>query len=80
MPLEIRPVELNDEHDREGRLVFQDGRLAAILSRLSDQHAARSGRWFLEYGAGPLASCNQEFDTLEAAANWVEHNLKEAEH
>lgn len=75
MTLEIRPIELANDDDKEGRLVLHDGRLAAVLSKLSDQHPERSGRWFMELGFGALARCGMEFESLDEAKSWIERRL-----
>jgi hypothetical protein len=46
---EISPVRLNDGGDDEGALVFIDGKLTAVLSRLGPGHGEREGRWNIEH-------------------------------
>jgi hypothetical protein len=77
MKLEIKPIELDHDDDTEGRLILHEGRLAAVLSQLSDQHAGRSGRWFVECGFGPLARCGMEFESLDDAQSWIAERLTE---
>lgn len=49
MPLTYEPVTLDASHgDVEGRLVYRDGRLLAIATRLSEAHGEAAGRWFVE--------------------------------
>jgi hypothetical protein len=64
--------------DEEGRLVFADERLVAVLVRLSDQHDALAGQWFFEAGFGRLDRPNRPiFADLRAAQAWVERRLGE---
>jgi len=42
--------------DRDGRLVYFGGELAAVLVQLEDEiHGPDRGKWFLETGFGSLA-------------------------
>ena len=61
-----------DSADQEGRLVFTDGLLLAVLVRLSDQHTDNSGLWFLEAGFGVVADKEAPlFPDLDAAVRWL---------
>jgi hypothetical protein len=75
MALELKPVALNHETDTDGRLVYADGRLAALLTRLSEQHEERAGRWFLEFALSPLESGQREFADLDEAESWIRKEL-----
>ena len=58
----------------EACLVLADGIVMAVLVRL-DADATSNPAWYLQMGFGP---CDQEgvvFETLEAAAAWVDQNL-----
>ena len=58
--------------DEEGCLVFVDGKLVAVLVRLSTEHGDAAGRWFLEHGFGPLDTPEQPlFEDLGAAERWI---------
>lgn len=59
--------------DEEGCLVFEDGRLVAVLVRLSSEHdSSLTGKWFLEHGFGPLDTSEHPiFDDLPAAERWI---------
>ncbi len=49
MTLFLQSVRVATGSDEEGMLVFdEDHRLAAVLTRLSEQHDGLSGHWFLE--------------------------------
>jgi len=76
MKLEFQPIEIADEHDREGRLVLQDGRLVAILCRLSDGHGETAGHWFMECGFGSMGGREEHFADLASAERWFENELK----
>jgi hypothetical protein len=56
MSLTLMQIQVStNSADQEGRLVFTDRLLLAVLVRLSDQHTDSAGLWFLEAGFG-LAS------------------------
>jgi len=73
MPAKIvfQPIEvLTDSQDRDGRLVLVDGKLAAILVRLSDDgHDPQlRGTWYIEAGFGLLEHRHELFASLDEAA------------
>ena len=58
----------------EACLVLADGIVMAVLVRLNADATSKPA-WYLQTGFGP---CDQEgvvFETLEAAAAWVDQNL-----
>jgi hypothetical protein len=55
-------------------MVLIDGKLAAVLSRLSSDHE-NAGHWFLECGFGPIARCEVEFEDLNQAKSWIAKQL-----
>lgn len=70
---------LIDSHDTEGRLIFADDQLSAVIVRLDgDAHAAEHrGRWHLEAGFG---RCDTRmapplFKNPEEAGAWVKQKL-----
>jgi hypothetical protein len=49
MTFSFEPVSLDASNgDDEGRLVFRDGRLLAVVSCLGKGHGDAVGRWFVE--------------------------------
>ncbi len=80
MTLDLQPVRVQTGfEDEEGRLVFADGRLVAILVRLSDQQERLAGLWFYEHGFGPFdGPTHPTFETLEAALAWIEQRRSQA--
>jgi hypothetical protein len=72
MTLEFQPIAVaTGSADREGALVLLEGRLLAVLVRLSDQHGTVSGRWFLEHGFGRFDQpVYKVFPDLNAAREW----------
>jgi hypothetical protein len=71
LTLEPVPVETGGP-DEEGSLAFVDGRLAAVLVRLSEQHGERAGSWCIEAGFGPFDGPNHPiFADLDAARAWM---------
>ncbi|MGQ7792834.1 hypothetical protein ACUN0C_10535 [Faunimonas sp. B44] len=72
MKITLKPVRIETgSPDEDGRLVFADDRLVAILVRLSDQHEA-AGKWFLEAAFGPAETGDHPvFADLDAASTWL---------
>jgi hypothetical protein len=79
MSVTLQPVHVETgSSDREGCLVFADGRLAAVLVRLSDQHDDLAGQWFYEHGFGPFdAPAHPVFGNLDAAQDWIRQRLNQ---
>jgi hypothetical protein len=63
--------------DEEGCLVVADGRLVAVLVRLSAEHYDEfAGRWYLEAGFGRLNGPEHPtFANLDAAQDWINGRL-----
>lgn len=72
MPYEIQHVHLNDGGDEEGALVFIDGDLTGALSKLGAAHDERAGRWHIEHAFGLNLPGEQVFETIDAAATYLE--------
>jgi len=69
----FQPIEvLTASEDREGRLVLVDGKLAAVLVRLSDP--LLRGAWYFEAGFGFLDGRHELFASFEEAVASIEHN------
>ncbi|MBV8888220.1 MAG: hypothetical protein JO305_00975 [Alphaproteobacteria bacterium] len=67
----FQPIEvMTGSQDYEGRLVLADGKLVAVLVRLSDDghDSVLRGSWYLESGFGFIERHNELFATLEEAA------------
>ena len=63
--------------DEDGVLVFADGRLVAVLVRLSDEHGDKAGQWFLEHGFNRLdGTAHPTFGDLEAAQAWIAGRIR----
>lgn len=67
--------------DKEGCLVFVDGRLVAVLVRLGDDHAEAglSGSWFVEAGFGPcdgLGGNHPTFASTDDARAWARGRVR----
>ena len=64
-------LDTGDTDDR-AVLVLRDGRLIAVLSRLSEMHEGLAGRWFVEAVFGPLPSTDRHvFDDPIDFAEWL---------
>jgi hypothetical protein len=48
----LQPTQVATINDEDGMLVFFDGRLVAVLVRLSDKNEVAPGDWYLEAGFG----------------------------
>ncbi|MCJ2054999.1 hypothetical protein MKL09_00280 [Methylobacterium sp. J-048] len=77
MTLQLQPVRVaTGSEDGDGQLVFAGGFLVAVLVRLSDQHGADVGLWFLEAGFGVTSVARAPlFLDLDAAQDWIERHL-----
>jgi hypothetical protein len=79
MALRLQPVRVaTGSDDEEGVLVQADGRLVAVLVRLSgEEHGGLKGAWFLEAGFGACAAVNPPvFPSLDAAQDWIERQVR----
>ena len=75
----LQSVRVATGTDEEGMLVFLDGRLVAVLVRLSEAHEGLAGDWFLETGYGPLSGPDHStFADLQAGLDWIDQRLAEA--
>jgi hypothetical protein len=78
MSLMLQPVRVANGPDEEGLLVFTgEGRLVAVLTRLSDQHQDLAGHWYLEAGFGRLDAGphHATFADLDTARTWILERL-----
>ena len=81
MSLRLEPVQMALSDALEGRLVFTDDRLVAILVQLSAPHEADAGSWFLEAAFGRLdVAVHPTFPNLEAAQFWISGRIQRALH
>ena len=80
MSLTLQPVRVETgSPDEEGCLVFSDGKLLAVLVRLSAQQGDLAGRWYVEKGFGLLdAPAHPTFPDLESVQSWVSRKLADA--
>ena len=62
--------------DTESQLVVVDSFLVAVLERLSDEHAADAGKWFLRVGFDRVDDLRQpKFADLDEARAWIVDRL-----
>lgn len=72
MDLTLQPILVATAEEGDGRLVFHDGWLVAVLVRLSAQHDEHAGFWYLEKGFGPLDGPDlPSFESLDEAKTWI---------
>jgi hypothetical protein len=81
--ISFQPVSVAiDEDGDDGRLVFADGRLAAVVTRLQSgiHRPEDQGKWHVEAGFGPCAFHVSEplFASLDDVAAWISRCLAEA--
>jgi hypothetical protein len=69
---------MTNSHDQDGRVVFADGQLMAVLVRLDDAiHKDERGDWFLDVDFGPCNGSRQPvFRSLEEAEAWVQEQVR----
>jgi len=77
MSLLLQPVQVaTGSNDTEGQLVLAGSFFVAVLVRLSDDHGAQAGKWFLEQGFGRVACASLPlFDDLDEAQAWISWRL-----
>src|SRR5215213_2098354 len=65
--------------EEDGRLVLVNGKLVAVVVRLSDDHLMPDvqGKWFVEAGFGPLLEKYAIFPTFEAVEAWVRQTFED---
>jgi hypothetical protein len=77
--LTFQPIQVDTgSADEDGQLVLANGKLVAILVRLSDEHeqAEFRGAWFVEASFGSWTGCaGKMFSTLEDAEAWIVQRL-----
>lgn len=77
MNLRLQPVQVaTGSDDQESQPVFHEGFLVAVLVRLSDEHGADIGKWFLEAGFGRVDDPSPPiFADLDEAQAWITSQL-----
>jgi hypothetical protein len=68
--------------EEDGRLVFVDGTLAALLVCRSDDHKEPElrGSWFINVGFGPITGVQETFPDFEDAVAWILRRFKNWEY
>jgi hypothetical protein len=69
------PIHLANGGDDEGALLFEDGLLVAVMSRLAPDHGNRGGHWYVECSFGAVQGCHRDFKDLGAACDMLEAAL-----
>jgi hypothetical protein len=75
MSVELKEIQIASDYDHEGRLVVIDGRLVAVMVKLSELHEHLAGRWDLETGYGVLKYERPSFLDLDSAVEWIQCRL-----
>ena len=66
---DVSSIALDSDYDGEALLVFQDGRLAAVLTRLEAFHEDLAGRWYIEMlFSNPISPTPETFESPEGFA------------
>ncbi len=68
--------------EEDGRLVFLDGTLAAILVSRPEDHEEPElrGSWFIEAGFCPVTGVPETFPSFEDAVAWILRRFKNWEY
>ena len=68
----LEPIRVASGNDEEGMLVLLEDRLVGVLVRLSSEHGASAGHWFLEASFGPVLDMVSHpiFQDLDTAQDW----------
>jgi hypothetical protein len=68
--------------EEDGRLVFVDGKVAAILVCRSDDFGKPDleGSWFIEAGFGPISGVQETFPSFQDATSWILRRFKDWEY
>ena len=77
MSLALQPVRVATGEEADGFLVFSNGWLVAVLTRLSEMHEDIAGHWFLEVWFGRLYGRHPTFADLDVAKAWISSQLKQ---
>jgi hypothetical protein len=75
MSVELKEIQIASDYDHDGRLILIDGRLVAVMVRLSELHEQLAGRWYLETGYGVLKNERPSFLDLDSAVEWIQCRL-----
>ena len=76
MRLMLQPVRVATGAEKGGLLVFDDGRLVAVLVQLSEENEIAPGEWYLEAGFGGLDGPDHPtFKDLDGAQTWISQRL-----
>lgn len=69
----FQPVEVAVAGQTEGRLVFVDGKLVAVLIKLDVNQHELAGRWYAEAAFNSLERMSDHtFQDLPAVAAWID--------
>ena len=75
MSVVLTEIQIASDYDHEGRLILIDGRLVAVMVKLSELHEHIAGRWYLETGYGVLKYERPSFLDLDSAVEWIQYRL-----
>lgn len=76
--MQVVPVQCGSER-LDGRLVYVDGAIVAVLTHLKGAHYGRNnGAWYIEAGFGTrgIARNVDPFPTLEAVTDWIQDRIQ----
>lgn len=74
----FQTVRVHVEGQTEGRLVFFNGALVAVLVKLDATHDDLEGRWYAEAAFNSLERMEERtFETLDEVAEWIGRWIRE---
>ena len=73
----FKAVDVATSGQTEGRLVFYEGKLIAVITKLDNSHEEFEGKWFAEAFFNGLEHMQHEtFASLQDVARWIDDRLR----
>jgi hypothetical protein len=73
----FKEVDVATSGQTEGRLVFYEGKLIAIITKLDESHDEFQGKWFADAFFNGLEHMQHEtFESLEDVARWIAERMQ----
>lgn len=75
MNISTQPISIASDDEDQGLLVFQDRKLVAVLSSLSEGNEVAPDAWFLEAGFGPPTGAHLDLRDIQEALALIRQHL-----